>query len=42
MTGYAETAVKADGVLAPGMEMITKPFVIETFTQRIRELLGAK
>jgi CheY-like chemotaxis protein len=39
MTGYAESAAKADGVLAPGMEMITKPFVIETFMQRIKELL---
>ena len=41
MTGYAETAAKADGMLGPGMEMITKPFVIENFMRRIRELLDA-
>jgi PAS domain S-box-containing protein len=39
MTGYAEAAAKADGMLGPGMKMITKPFVIDTFMQRIRELL---
>ena len=39
MTGYAETAAKADGMLEPGMEMITKPFVIDTFMQRIKDLL---
>lgn len=39
MTGYAEAAAKGDVMLSPGMEMITKPFVIDTFMQRIRELL---
>jgi PAS domain S-box-containing protein len=39
MTGYAESAAIADGVLAPGMQMITKPFVIDVLTNRIRDLM---
>jgi CheY-like chemotaxis protein len=41
MTGYAENAAIAGGFLAPGMEMITKPFAIETIAQRIRDLIDA-
>jgi PAS domain S-box-containing protein len=39
MTGYAENAAVAPGVLEPGMTMITKPFAIETLALRIRESL---
>jgi signal transduction histidine kinase len=39
MTGYAENAAIANGFLAPGMEMITKPFAIDAFTRRIEDIL---
>lgn len=39
MTGYAENATIANGFLDPGMEMITKPFAVETLTARIREII---
>jgi CheY-like chemotaxis protein len=39
MTGYAENAVAAKGFLAPGMQIITKPFVMDVFGRRIRELM---
>ncbi|HVF37664.1 MAG TPA: response regulator [Sphingomicrobium sp.] len=40
MTGYAENATIANGFLEPGMEMITKPFAIETLATRIRDMIG--
>ncbi|WP_370435575.1 PAS domain-containing protein [Microvirga sp. TS319] len=39
ITGYAEQATMASGFLAPGMEMITKPFAIEDLAVRIREIM---
>ena len=39
MTGYAENAALASGFLEPGMAMITKPFTIDAFAARIREIL---
>jgi CheY-like chemotaxis protein len=39
ITGYAEQAAIASGFLAPGMEMITKPFAIEDLAVRIREII---
>lgn len=39
ITGYAEQAAMASGFLAPGMEMITKPFAIEDLATRIREIM---
>ncbi len=39
MTGYAENAALASGFLAPGMEMITKPFAMDSLARRIAELL---
>ncbi|WP_277667588.1 PAS domain S-box protein [Novosphingobium lindaniclasticum] len=39
MTGYAETAAMASGFLEPGMEMITKPFTMEAFADRIRAMI---
>ena len=38
MTGYAENAAIANGVLAPGMQIITKPFLMDVLAKRIREL----
>ena len=31
ITGYAENAALANGFLAPGMEMMTKPFAVESW-----------
>jgi PAS domain S-box-containing protein len=42
ITGYAENAVVGNGHLEPGMEVLTKPFVIATLGKRIRELIGRK
>jgi PAS domain S-box-containing protein len=39
MTGYAENAALAQGFLEPGMEMITKPFPIETLANKIRTMI---
>jgi PAS domain S-box-containing protein len=36
MTGYAENATIANGVLEPGMQMITKPFPVEALATRVR------
>ena len=41
MTGYAENAVAAKGILAPGMQIITKPFAMDVLAKRIRELTDA-
>jgi CheY-like chemotaxis protein len=40
MTGYAENATVANGLLPPGMEMITKPFTMEKLARRISRVLG--
>jgi PAS domain S-box-containing protein len=39
MTGYAESAAIANGILSPGMQMITKPFAMDVLIQRIRGLI---
>jgi CheY-like chemotaxis protein len=39
MTGYAENAAIASGFLAPGMQMITKPFAVAAFRTRVAEML---
>ncbi|MGY2050354.1 response regulator [Methylobacterium sp. JK268] len=41
ITGYAETAARASGMLPSGMEMLTKPFPIETIATRIRSMIEA-
>jgi PAS domain S-box-containing protein len=41
ITGYAATAASRGDFLAPGMEMITKPFAIDDLAQKVRELLTA-
>ncbi|WP_245653918.1 response regulator [Novosphingobium rosa] len=41
MTGYAESASMASGFPAPGMEMITKPFTMDTLAGRIRAMIEA-
>lgn len=41
ITGYAATAASRADFLAPGMEMITKPFAIDDLAQKVREMLVA-
>jgi signal transduction histidine kinase/CheY-like chemotaxis protein len=40
ITGFGENAVVGNGVLEPGMQVMTKPFSLEAFTLRVRELLA--
>ena len=39
ITGYAENAVMGSGNFEPGMQVITKPFVLGTFAARVREMI---
>nr|WP_276082262.1 PAS domain-containing sensor histidine kinase [Methylobacterium sp. GC_Met_2] len=40
ITGYADATVLGHGQLSPGMQVITKPFVVEVLGARIREMIG--
>ena len=40
ITGYAENAIIGNGQLAPGMRVLTKPFVVETLATRIYDMIG--
>lgn len=39
ITGYAENAIIGNAQLAPGMQLLTKPFVIEDLAGRIRSMI---
>ncbi|GIL41225.1 ATP-binding protein [Roseiterribacter gracilis] len=39
ITGYAENAVVGNGHLAPGMEVITKPFNVAALSTRVRDMI---
>ena len=39
ITGYAENAAIGNGQLLPGMQVLTKPFVMDTLASRVRELI---
>jgi hypothetical protein len=39
ITGYAATAASRADFLAPGMEMITKPFALDDLAQKVKEIL---
>ena len=41
MTGYAQTAAARSEFLAPGMEMISKPFSMDDMAAKLREMLHA-
>lgn len=41
ITGYAHNAAVSNDLLAPGMQMITKPFALETLAERIRDMIGS-
>ncbi|MNO39672.1 Blue-light-activated protein [compost metagenome] len=40
ITGYAETAMAREGFLAPGMQLISKPFELEQLRSRVAQILG--
>jgi CheY-like chemotaxis protein len=39
MTGYAENAAVSSGFLAPGMQLMTKPFTMSALTARVSEVM---
>ncbi|MCW2290748.1 MULTISPECIES: PAS domain S-box protein [Pseudomonas] len=41
ITGYAENAAIGNGHLGPGMQVLTKPFAVDTLVSRVRELMSA-
>jgi CheY-like chemotaxis protein len=41
ITGYAENAVVSHGHLAPGMQVMTKPFGLDELASRIKEIITA-
>ena len=41
MTGYAQTALNRQAFLAPGMDMLFKPFQIGELLEKVRRVLGA-
>ncbi|KQP18048.1 ATP-binding protein [Pseudorhodoferax sp. Leaf267] len=41
MTGYAESATRADGVLDSGMELLTKPFAVDDLLAQVQRMLPA-
>lgn len=41
ITGYAENAAVGNGYLAPGMQVLTKPFTMVALSIRIKELTAA-
>lgn len=40
ITGYAENAVVGNGRLAEGMFVLSKPFAMDAFARRVRDILG--
>ncbi len=40
VTGYAENAIVRNGLLDPGMEVMTKPFTMASMGSKIRDLIG--
>ncbi|MEO6518071.1 MAG: ATP-binding protein [Pseudoxanthomonas sp.] len=42
ITGYAENAVLSHGHLALGMHVVTKPFALDVFASRVRDLIGSE
>ncbi len=41
VTGYAENAALSHGHLPPGMQVLTKPFVLSAFGQRVQTLVSS-
>jgi CheY-like chemotaxis protein len=38
VTGYAENAAIGSGIIGPGMQVMTKPFSIDDFVRRVKEM----
>jgi CheY-like chemotaxis protein len=41
ITGYAESAVIGNGYLEPDMQVMTKPFALETLANKVRNMLDS-
>ena len=41
ITGYAENAAVGNGLLAPGMEVMTKPFAMADLAVKVHEMIEA-
>jgi len=39
MSGYTDDAIVHRGVIAPGIELLEKPFTPATLTRRVRDVL---
>jgi len=39
ITGYAENAALGNGVLDPGMQVLTKPFALDVLASKIRAMI---
>jgi DNA-binding response OmpR family regulator len=39
VTGFAENAAVGNGLLEPGMQVITKPFVMAALGNKVREMI---
>ncbi|MFK4874705.1 hypothetical protein ACI3K3_22085, partial [Novosphingobium sp. ZW T3_23] len=42
ITGYAQNAAVRSGFLDKGMDMMTKPFAMDTLAIKIRDILDSK
>ncbi len=42
MTGYAAAAANRSEFLAPGMEMVSKPFALDNLAVKVRQMIGHK
>jgi CheY-like chemotaxis protein len=42
ITGYAENAVLNDAHLVPGMQVVTKPFAMETLARQVQLLVSGE
>jgi len=42
MSGYTDDAIVHDGVLAPGINFLEKPFSPEGLARKVREVLNKK
>jgi hypothetical protein len=41
ITGYAEGGVIADGTLEAGMQLMTKPFTLNKFANKVQDMIAA-
>jgi len=42
ITGYAENSLIGNGRLQPGMQVLTKPFAVESLAVRIKDLIARR